>query len=242
MARRLLSVVALFLLALAGCFPGRSAKGLMSSGDRYLRKGDYGKAQSKYEAAFRLRPSPEAAFKNAYCLNKLGRRSESIEALARAAQLGHEQAKVVMAYYGSLSTDDIRTYIRTHPSDPYAWAALGERHFLEGDYELAAEAYETALKLSDDAELGRTVSYDLALAYLKLGRFAEANRAFSAYTARIGKPLTDKELLLQGAIKYAIGDYATAAKAWAKLPARTRKVIGKVVGDETEEFAALAVE
>lgn len=241
MRARMLSIAWLALVVAAGCAPGPTSRRYIGHGDRYLKKGDYIRAQGKYVSSFRIKPSGEAAFKSAYCLDKLGHRAESIEALSRAAGLGHDQARIVLASYGAMSTDDIREYIRTHESDPYAWAALGERHFQVGDHELAAEAYETALQLTGDADLGQTVAYNLAVAYLKLGRYPEANRAFEAYAARSGTPLTDKELMLQGAIKYAVGDRATAAKAWSKLPARTRKAIGKAVGDEAEEFASLAI-
>ena len=235
--------LAILVLALvAGCGPQTRAKRLTRSGDRYLKKGNYARAQRSYANSFRLHPTGNVAFKNAYCLGKVGDQTASIEALAKAAELGHDQARIVLAYYGGMTADDIREYIRTHEDDPYAWSALGERHYRSGDIEVAVGCYETALKHSDDAELGQTLCYNLAVAYLKLGRYPEAGRAFDAYAARCGSPFTDKELLLQGAVKYAQGDHATAAKAWSKLPARTRQAISKVVGDEAKELASLAMQ
>ncbi|MFP4056742.1 MAG: tetratricopeptide repeat protein [Candidatus Brocadiia bacterium] len=227
------------LLCALGCSPATRARRAIQRGDAALVEGRYAEARSDYLKALELRPGAEAAFKNAYCLSRMGDRSASLEALAQAMDLGMDGARLVLASYGGVATDDIREYVRNNDGDPYAWTALGERHFRNAEYTLAVQCYETGLANCDNAALGKTLCYNLSLAYLKLGRFADAGRALDDYVARTGRPLKDHELLVLGAIRYGQRDHAGAATAWAKLPLETRRLIAATVGDENAELAGL---
>lgn len=240
MKRLIACVLVLGLMGAVGCSRAFRARKAAEKGDSYLRTGRFVKAHKQYAHSFALRPAGHVAFKNAYALNKLGENEGSLEALFKAAELGIDEARILLASYGGVSTDDIREYVRTHEDDAYAWTALGERHYRGGEYPLAAQAYESALKNCADADLGKTLTYNLSVAYLKSHRYPEAARAFDAYAARSGTPLTDNELLLLGSIRYAHGDRAGAAVVWSKLPTDARKLIVATVGDEGPELAELA--
>jgi eukaryotic-like serine/threonine-protein kinase len=61
---------------------------------------------------------------------------------------------------------------QTYPQDPYGHHLHGNTLMIAGEYEAAADAYRTALKLDPDFVLPRT---NLALALIGLNRFDEAN-------------------------------------------------------------------
>lgn len=234
--------MAVALLALGGCgslWTDIKAGHARREADRYLAQGDYAKAHAQYAKVLKLRPTGELAFKDAYCLRKSGDPSGGVGSLAKASELGMGEARVVLAPYGGVTTDALREFVRTHETEAYAWAALGDRLYSAGEYDEAAEAYETASGVCDDAQLGQTLSYNLSVAHLRARRYAESERAFNAYVARIGKPLTDEERYLLGVIRYSRGDCAGAAEVWSGLPAQARRAVAERLGDESRHIAAL---
>ncbi len=240
--RRNAWVVGAALLCVAGCSPATRAKRAARRGDALLAEGQYGDAHRQYAKSLELHPTGNTAFKNAYTLNKLGERSASIENLAQSLELGMDGARLVLASYGGIPTDDLREYVRNNATDAFAWTALGERHFRSGDNHLATQCFETALANCDNAALGKTLTYNLSLAYLRRGRYPDAERAFNDFVARVGMPLKDNELLVLGSIRYAQGDIPGAATAWSKLPMQTRELIAAQLADESPAFAALATD
>jgi len=243
MRKLIMCVMAVAAVSVAGCgstLSNRRATSAAGKGDQYLLQGDYQKAQETYEQVLGARPTAEAALKQAYCLKKAGELSASMAGLARSADLGMNEARALLALYGEMTTGEIQEFVRTHESNPYGWAALGNRHFEEANYGEAAECYETALKHCKDAVLRKSLSYNLSIAYLKDRQFADARSAFDSYLGLTGKPVTHDEHLILGLLSYAEGDHAGAAEAWSRLPEAERKEISATLGRESQEYTWLA--
>ena len=239
----LITGMGLALLAMAGCgsiIVDLKADHALKKADKYLSQQDYTKAQEQYAKALSLRPTGAAAFKSAYCLKKTGDDQGASQALATACDMGVSEAQVVLAADGGVSTDDLREFVRDHQDDAFAWAALAERCFSQREYDQAIVAYEQALVCCKDPELSKTLSYNLSIAHLKAGRYADAEGQFGAYMAKSGDPLTDEERFTLGVIRYSQGDTAGAARVWAGLPTDARHALAQRLGDESTEIAALA--
>jgi TolA-binding protein len=94
------------------------------------------------------------------------------------------------------------------------WLWLGEALFQSGDFERAADAYGKALE-SGTEEQGERARYGRAWAWLKLGRWEEAEAEFAVLAET--SPMGEEALLRQGDALFNQKRYAEAAGAYGRV-------------------------
>lgn len=125
-------------------------------GDLYLESGDYEKAEAEFRAEAQLAPrSAAAAYKLGTVLLNRGRLAEAIAQLERANEL--------------------------QPGMPETLFALGKAMNATGDAAAAERYLKQVLEAEQDTALAESAHFQLAQAYRKLGRAADAAREMKAF-------------------------------------------------------------
>jgi tetratricopeptide (TPR) repeat protein len=120
-------------------------------GDLYLETGEYEKAEAEFRAEKTLAPGSAAtAYKLGLVLLNRGVIPEAVTELRRSDQL--------------------------QPDMPETLLELGKAYSASGDAKAAAICFERVLKAEQDTKLAETAHFQLAQAYRKLGRTADAEQ------------------------------------------------------------------
>ena len=142
-------VIAIFIVSSAFAQEMNPEAGkLYNEGNKYLKSGNYKGAISTYEKALAIQKDYRTYYQMGIALKKSGKYKEAEEALQNSIKLN----KDFEAGYN----------------------AIGGVQFAMGNYKVAAESFETVLKISKNNRIKEKVKSNLALAYAKLGNDAMA--------------------------------------------------------------------
>jgi Flp pilus assembly protein TadD len=136
--------------------------------------------------------------------------------------------------------DHVDLAIAQDRDNAVAWALRGAIDLDVADYEDAVGAFAMGDQLlPDDHYLKATVLFNLAVSRFMQQEYTEADVAFSRY-ARMYGLADERDLLLAGAMAYAVQDHARAVELWQGLNRDTRARIASNLEDESELYVALA--
>jgi eukaryotic-like serine/threonine-protein kinase len=195
--------------------PSLEALRVYSQAGERLSQGDEKSAQALLERAVALDPN----FANAYALLAAAyyNRGDFAQAAAfykkafdlREHTTERERLNLEFWYYSSALNDyeqgirSLRTFLAIYPQSPSAWGNLCNMYTQLGEYSQAIDAGEHALRLDPH---GRAAAEQLARAYKRANRFAEAKQAARTAIANGRDSFGIHSILFQ--IAYAEGDAA----------------------------------
>ena len=237
--------VAFCTVALAGC-GGQPTVGMLQTGDRQMRVGDYVSAVKSYESV----PAEEAEGKEQVPLRlataqiKLGHHREALDALEKASEPSLQAAYLRAVCHLGLNDvagaeASVEQALQVKPDDSLALGLLGRVRFLQKQYVHSATAYRRALASSSDESVRTSLYYNLAMAEMLAGQLAAADESFQQYLVR-QKYVTAVDNRAAGAIAYAVGDRDRALRHWQRLNGNEKQQILNAIAEEAETYGALA--
>jgi tetratricopeptide (TPR) repeat protein len=134
----------------------------------------------------------------------------------------------------------IRQSLDYQPDNPGTLALLAEflikREDLVGALEVLAQAND---QLQNRDPLKPFVLHNMAITSFALGDYAGADAAYSEYVALMDR-LKPDEVLMAGAMAYAVADHDRAVNHWEHLDVDTRTELARRLGNDAEQYASLA--
>jgi tetratricopeptide (TPR) repeat protein len=183
-------------------------------GSAHLKAGQLAPAEKWLQTAARITPDDaHVQDRLALLYRQLGRKSESEKAFAKAAELRQKDASTdklridCAQKLEAAPTEEARLVCEQlfDPNDARKLAILGTLYGARGDYEDAVRPFRRAAELDPKSP---QMQYNVALAYFRLGRFAEA-RAALEQVAKLWPDLVQISSLL-GACLFKLGDQPQA--------------------------------
>ena len=201
--------------------------GYVNLGLLYMARGDYAGALTEFDRALDLQSEGvTACFNRAESLRQLARRTESLEAYRRAAELAADDPDLLMMIGAALrEAGEVDAALRCHaralrlaPDYPLAENSLGNLLGMQGDLAAAEDHYRRALELKHDYAGAYYNLADVA----KLGPEDPAWDGLMQLTARAGSLPTDEALSLQFALGKVWDGQKDFARAFGHLEAGNR--------------------
>ncbi len=119
------------------------------------------------------------------------------------------------------STASFHRLAASHPDSPLAsecWFRVGETQYAAGNFAAAADSFQSAQRLSKNAELHEKAFHKRAWALFSMGQFAESEQAFAEQLSHFpaGRLSADARIMVAES-RFAVGDYDGAFEIY--LPA-----------------------
>ncbi len=136
------------------------------------------------------------------------------------------------------ATAALEARLAREPNDQPGWRMLGRTYLVSGDYAKAVGAYEKALALTADRDVG--LEMDLAEAMVLTDDPARQDRARTIIDATLAlDPANQKALWYRGVMAARAGDTETAKRSWNALVAQDLPPeIREVVANQLREIGA----
>ncbi|HEX7086055.1 MAG TPA: tetratricopeptide repeat protein [Vicinamibacterales bacterium] len=161
----------------------------LAVGARHMREKKYQEAADAYRAALALKPDDLTIKVDlAFALMSLRAHDEVVELLGPAARAGTLPPRGLFAYGDALvalqrveeALPALRKAVQDAPDQPVAHASLGRALVMAGKFEEAVPHLEAARGTDTDG----SIHYQLAQAYLRVGRGDDARIALEEYRKR----------------------------------------------------------